>query len=328
MERQSARRYRRWEVPSRKRVREPRDRVSRFPPDSRVPGWSSKHEVFASTPSPIVTMLTSHSLAIAAAVGLLSGAHAAIWGMYKDSVYEGFGARCFVRSIIVGAVAAVAIQMSIDLPLPAPAAIVVLFGLAYAAERGIIEVWKTFIREQDQSKFFIPMAFCVGGVPVAKRGVRLAAGAAYVSVVLLCLLAVAQLDPGAVGSPSPSASGLVGLTVGIIIAIGGAWKDAPKEGFEPLKFFRSPLVAAAFALALSSLCESYLQIAVASIGYERASVETYKTLFTRGKAPGKFTGKPELYPEMRTHRGRAVPVFLGIWVVVLVSTAIALGERL
>ena len=267
-------------------------------------------------------MATMHPLAIATLVGLLSGAHAAIWGMYKDSMYEGFGLICFVRSIVVGALAAVGIQSVLQLPLPAPAAIVVLFGIAYAAERGIIEVWKTFIREEDQSKFFIPMAFSIRGVPVASRAHRLAAGAGYVAVVSLCLIAIAQLDRE--GGPArlvPSA--FVGLIVGTIIAIGGAWKDAPKEGFQLLKFFRSPSMTLVAAVALSMLTDSYLQIAVAAIGYERAAVETWKTLLTRETPPGKFIGKPELHPEMRIHRRHGVPVFIGIWAIVLGAAVLA-----
>ena len=272
-------------------------------------------------------MPTLHPLAIAATIGLLSGAHSAIWGMYKDSIYEGFGFVCFVRSIVVGALAAVGIQLAIDLPLPSAAAIVVLFGAAYAAERGIVEVWKTFIREEDQSKFYIPMAFSIGGVPVASRGYRMAAGAGYVAAVALSLFGIAQLDRN---NPAPAgllSSALAGLIVGIIIAIGGAWKDAPKEGFQMLKFFRSPIMTMICAIALSALSDSYLQIAVASIGFERAAVETWKTLLTRETAPGKFIGKPELHPEMRIYRRRGVPVFLAIWAFVLAAGAAAIGDR-
>jgi hypothetical protein len=125
--------------------------------------------------------LDPHStLAIAAGVGALSGTHAAIWGMYKDAIHEGFAMRRFVRSMCVGALAAVAIQAALALPLPQASAVVLLFGLAYGTERGIVEVWKTFIRHEDQSKYTIPMQFSVRAVPVASRRVRLAAGFAYV----------------------------------------------------------------------------------------------------------------------------------------------------
>ena len=268
-------------------------------------------------------MLTLQSLLVAAVVGALAGTHAAIWGMYKDSIYEGFESGTFVRSIIVGTVAAISLQIVLRLALPEPAALVVLFGLAYAAERGIVEVWKTFIRDEDQSKFFIPMAFSIRGVAVANRSARLAAGIGYMIVVGVVLLAIAQLDRGVPGPPTLPKSAFAGLVVGLIIAIGGAWKDAPKEGFHVIKFFRSPSMTIACALGLSLLTGSYLHAAVAAIGYERAAVETYKTFLASDAPPGKFAGKAERYPEMRRHRRRAVPVFVGILVVVLVTAAIA-----
>src|SRR5215207_3759143 len=213
-----------------------------------------------------MTPISPQSLAIALAVGMLSGAHTAIWGMYKDAIHEGFSARRFARSVVIGASVAVAIHVALGLPLDTAGALLVLFGLAYAAERGVVETWKTFVREEDQSKYTIPMQFSVHGVPVSGRRVRLAAGAGYVSVVALCLFAIAHAGSGLPGEPTMAKSALVGLTVGGIIAFGGAWKDAPTEGFDGRKFFRSPCLTIAFALALAQLTDSYLQIAVAAIG--------------------------------------------------------------
>jgi hypothetical protein len=273
-----------------------------------------------------MTLANPQSLAIAAIVGLLSGTHTAIWGMYKDAIHEGFGWRRFLRSGVVGAIVATAIQAALRLPLPDPAALVVLFGLAYAAERGVIEVWKTFVRDEDQSKYSIPMQFSIQGVPVAGRGARLAVGVGYVAVVALCLVAIAQLRNGAPGLPSTIRTALVGLVVGAIIAFGGAWKDAPTEGFDTLKFFRSPLLTVLFALLLSRLTDSYLQVAVGAIGYERAAAETYKTFFFPSRPRGKFAGKPVLFPDMLRHRRYAVPVYVAIWAVVVAAGAIALRD--
>ena len=266
------------------------------------------------------------SLMIAAVVGMLSGTHTAIWGMYKDAIHEGFAVRRFVRSILVGGAVAVAIQLALGLPLPGAAAIIVLFGLAYAAERGIVEIWKTFVREEDQSKYTIPMQFSVHGVPVRSRGARLAAGAVYVAIVALCLFAVTRLELGPLGIPTPVRSALIGLTVGAIIAFGGAWKDAPTEGFDPLKFFRSPCLTVVFALLLSQLTDSYLQVAVGAIGYERATAETYKTFFFPSKPRGKFAGKPVLFPEMLRRRRYFVPAYAAIWAVVIVAGVVALRD--
>src|SRR5687768_4459266 len=273
-----------------------------------------------------MTPVAVQSLVLAGVVGALSGTHTAIWGMYKDSIHEGFTARRFARSVIVGAVVAAAIQMTLALPLPAASGIIVLFGLAYAAERGIVEVWKTFVREEDQSKYTIPMQFSVRGVPVRARHVRLAAGAAYVAVVGLCLTVVAGADAGPLGKPTVFGSALAGLVVGGIIAVGGAWKDAPSEGFDTLKFFRSPCLTVVFALLLSFITDSYLQIAVAAIGYERAAAETYKTFFFPSKPRGKFAGKPVLFPQMLERRRYFVPAYVAIWAVVIIAGAVALRD--
>jgi hypothetical protein len=271
-----------------------------------------------------MSTLALQPLALAATIGALSGTHTAIWGMYKDAIHEGFTVRTFVRSVIVGALVAVAIQLVLALPLPSAAGVLVLFGLAYAAERGIVEVWKTFVRDEDQSKYTIPMQFSLQGTPVRSRGLRLAAGAGYVAIVAISLFAIAQVELGPTGRPSLVRSGLIGLTVGAIIAFGGAWKDAPTEGFDTLKFFRSPCLTVIFALLLSQLTNSYLEIAVASIGFERAAAETYKTFFFPSKPRGKFAGKPVLFPQMLHRRRYFVPAYVAIWAVVIVTGVVAM----
>ena len=153
-----------------------------------------------------MTLTSVQSLAVAVLVGLLAGTHTAIWGMYKDAVHEGFAIRRFARSMVIGTGVAVLIQSVRHLALPAVGAFVVLFGLSYATERGIVEVWKTFLREEDQSKYFIPMQFSVRGVPVASRAARMAIGAAYVAAIAGCLVAIARLDLGATLPPQPRAA--------------------------------------------------------------------------------------------------------------------------
>ena len=267
-------------------------------------------------------MNSAASISIAALVGLLSGTHASIWGMYKDALHEGFGLGRFGRSMIIGAACAVLIESWLLLPMGDAGALVLLFGLTYAAERGIVEVWKTFVRDEDQAKYFIPMQFSIRGRPVAHRGIRLAAGAAYVVVVALCLGTIGLLDR--TGPPDIFTILLVGLAVGLIVAVGGGWKDAPKEGFDLVKFFRSPLMTVVWALLLSRFTDSTLLIAVGSIGFERATAETYKTFFFLSKPRGKFSGKPVTHPEMLRRRIYFVPVYLTIWVLVVALGALAL----
>lgn len=269
-------------------------------------------------------MIDNSLTLVGAGIGALSGAHASIWGMYKDSVYEGFGRASLARSILIGTIAGALLQWWLRLDLGQPASFVLLFGLAYAVERGIVETWKTFVRVEDQSKYFIPMQFSVRGVPVQHRGLRLLAGAGYVALVTVCLAQIAELATR-VGPPTLTRAALVGLLVGAIIAIGGGWKDAPKEGFDPIKFFRSPWMTVVYAMVLSRMTSDYLLIAAASIGFERATAETYKTFFARSKPPGKFAGKPIRHPEMLTRRRWFVPAYVAITVtmVALIGSALA-----
>ncbi len=81
---------------------------------------------------------------------------------------------------------------------------------------------------------------------------------------------------------------LVGLLAGLSVAIGGAIKDAPYEGFKLLTFFRSPLVGLGVGWTISTYLtdsDPYV-LFLATIGGERIVVEGYKLL--RAQKPGKF----------------------------------------
>src|SRR5215208_956046 len=140
-------------------------------------------------------------LGIAAVIGLLAGTHAATWGMYKDAPHEGFTVRRYSRSVIVGLVVGIGLQLLLRLDLTRAAAMVVFFGLCYVTERGIVEVYKTFLRNEDQSKYFIPMQFHIGGKVVHSTPKRLLVGLAYTIIVLLALWGVHSLQHADVGIP-------------------------------------------------------------------------------------------------------------------------------
>lgn len=262
------------------------------------------------------------SFAIAAVVGALSGLHVAIWGMYKDSAHEGFSKRKFARSIIIGAACACCIQSLLLLDLGRPGMLLLLFGLAYAAERGIVETWKTFFRDEDQSKYFIPMQFTLLGRPVASYGLRMLAGAGYVIICGFGLLGIGALDTRVQATSLTAAA--AGLVVGLVIAIGGGWKDAPKEGFQLLKFFRSPAMTVAYAILLSNVTTHHMLIAAGAIGFERATAETWKKFFFPSTPPGKFSGKPVTHPHMLERRRWFIAPYAAIWIGVATAATLAL----
>ena len=255
---------------------------------------------------------------LAAGVGFLAGLHAATWGMYKDAPHEGFTLQTFVRSIVVATPAATALAAVAGLDPRIPADAVVLFGAVYTVERAVAELYKTFLREQDQSKYTIPMQFAVLGRVVEHRGLRALAGLAYGGLMAAVLLAIAAYAAAAGRTPLVAVL-LLGGAGGWISAFGGAWKDAPVEGFQTFKFFRSPLVATAFALLVSRLTGDLVLITLAATGYTIAATETYKTFLFPSVPRGKFAGKPVRFPQMLRTRRWFVPAYVGIWMVVVLG---------
>jgi hypothetical protein len=263
-------------------------------------------------------------LLLAAAVGLLAGVHTATWGMYKDAPHEGFSRWKYARSILLGTAIGAIVAAVWGLDPRRAADLVVLFGATYAVERALAEIYKTFLRDEDQSKYFIPMQFAVFGQVVRSRGARLLAGAGYVLMLVAMVVLVDWIDR-TVADPMPQwLVVLVGGLGGWISAFGGAWKDAPKEGFQIFKFFRSPIIASLFALGLSYLSYDLVLVTLAATGYCVATTETYKTFFFPSVPRGKFAGMPVHFPEMLRRRQPFVYLYAAIWLLVLGSLLRAL----
>src|SRR5918995_4116225 len=121
---------------------------------------------------------------LGALIGLLAGLHAATWGMYKDAPHEGFSRRKYARSPLLGLGLGAAGQVLTGLNPAHAGDAVLLFGVVYALERALAEIYKTFLREEDQSKYFIPMQFHVLGKVVQSRSARLLAGSVYTALLL------------------------------------------------------------------------------------------------------------------------------------------------
>jgi hypothetical protein len=261
---------------------------------------------------------------LAVGIGMMAGAHTATWGMYKDAPHEGFSRWKYARSILLGAFLGLVISWLTGLDPRRAADLVVLFGTTYAVERVMAEVYKTFLRDQDQSKYSIPMQFAVFGKVVKNRSVRLLAGAVYAAALLAIFAVIYSIDRARV-EPFPLAViVLLGGLGGWISAVGGAWKDAPFEGFQTFKFFRSPIIASLYALGMSQLNDSLVLVGLAATGYTVATTETYKTFFFPSKPRGKFAGTPVHFPEMLLRRQRYVALYVAIWLVVVFAMVRAL----
>jgi hypothetical protein len=262
------------------------------------------------------------TLLLGAAVGALAGIHIATWGMYKDAPHEGFTWLRYSRGIVLATVIGAAAAVVIGIDLTRAPALVVFFGVVYILERAVEEFYKTFLREEDQSKYTIPMQFHVFGRVVESRTARWAAGAGVLAAAFILFFGARML------AQSPYASsflviGAVGTAASWFSAFGGAWKDAPIEGFETLKFFRSPGIALCWVLILMQFTDNLILLGLASAGYTVATIETYKTFFFPSKPRGKFANKPVYFPDMLKRRQRFVPAFVGVWALVVAGVVVA-----
>jgi hypothetical protein len=253
-------------------------------------------------------------------VGALAGTHAATWGGFKDSPFEGFRPASFWRSAGLGAGVALLVGLS---GLAGSAAVLVAVGLCYAAERLVTEWWKAILREDAQSAYSIPMRLALHGRPVDARLPRYAVGIAVAGGLVGACVLTANLESELVGLPWWGLTLLLG-SGGWLTAVGGAWKDAPVEGFELAKFFRSPVVGTAWGCLLLPFSSSVTVTAVAAAGLSVATIETYKT-FLAGGPPGKFANKLERF-EVGAVRERCRRVHGTLYGVLAVVLAVALLE--
>lgn len=256
----------------------------------------------------------------AALLGLTTGLHTATWGAYKDSPFEGFKWASYLRSVILGCGIACGVALTTtwedDLhPL-------VLVGLFYTGERLATEWWKTIVRDDDQTAYTIPMRLGYRGLPVDNCLIRYAVGAGVIVGLGLACVAATALQ-AALPSEPHWATIVIGGVGGWLTAAGGAWKDAPIEGFSPWKFMRSPAVATAWAVPLSFLTDDWALLALCAGGLSVASIETYKTFFTGGRPPGKFATKTATHRLPRLRSSLAVQ-HTGCWVALAIVTSTAL----
>ena len=252
-------------------------------------------------------------------VSLLSGLYTSLWGGFKDSPWEGFKPRTFPRSILFSAaIFAFLLAVPVLRERIADLGLVQLFFLVMGLERFFTELHKGCFREEPQEKYFVPSALTILGRPVRSRALRIAAGVVLVSgVIAVLFIAVPVTGFGAYLA--------VAYLTGLLVSGGGAWKDAPFEGFHTLKFFRSGLT-----LAIASPLFYWLRtpgdpVALGLLiymngGLERFLVEYYKTYIQRNMS-GKF--RPDL-PRLETRRREGFHYLA--WVLILAVAVTAFFE--
>lgn len=248
-------------------------------------------------------------------VGLVAGLHAATWGAYKDAPYEGYHPQRQVRTVVVATLAAV---VGVVAGVLDPRVFIPAIGVVYALERLATEWWKSIVRRDDQSRYAIPMRLGFRGRPVDVGWLRYAVGALALAALGGLAAVVHAAQPTLAGLPWWVVVPTVGGLGGWLTALGGAWKDAPIEGFSGWKFLRSPAVAAGWAAPLSLMSGGWVTVSLAAAGLAVFTIETYKTFGTGGRAPGKFAGMPLRDPLPATRRLMGV-LHACTWVVFAVA---------
>jgi hypothetical protein len=225
------------------------------------------------------------------AVGILSGLYTCSWGAFKDGPWEGFNGRTFPRSVIFSLLAVELLWLwpatRNHLWLLSPFQ---LFFLVMGIERTWSEIFKWSFRapRSDADRFAIPQQLTFFGKPV-KAWLRGLVGAVLTVALVAGLGTRMRVESGQMWL-------LCGFCTGLGVSMGGAYKDAPFEGFQPFKFFRSSLVLAAISPLLWMHGPLPLGFAVfVLVGIERLLVEYYKS-FVLESVPGKF--RPDLEPEL------------------------------
>lgn len=223
-------------------------------------------------------------------ISAASGLYTSLWGAFKDSPYEGFKARTFPRSIYFSLVICLALYTVPHLQTTLVSlGYFQVFFLAMGLERFLAELYKGFFRSEDQTKYFVPSRITFFGRHVHSDLLRYAVGVVLVAVVFAALLV-----------PVPVQDFLffaaVAYGTGLIVSLGGAYKDAPFEGFKPLKFQRSGFVLVALSPLLYWVNDGGNPVTLGLLvymngGLERFCVEYYKTYVQRNMS-GKF--RPDL----------------------------------
>lgn len=246
-------------------------------------------------------------------IGAVAGLLSSCWGAYKDSLYERFESQRFIRSVIVGLALGISLFFFLDFHQIIGTNLGVVFAVVVTLERIFTEFIKAFLREEKQDKYQIPSRLHILGKTVENKSLRLVLGILFLGLVylLFSMPTILRIDFG-----NPQLNGLFwGFFAGLVgSASGGAWKDAPIEGFERIKFFRSPIASGIWGIIFSFFTNNMSLLLVASLGGERMLVELYKTFIVQ-KVPGKFKATKPAFPEWREKRKNLIIPYFMTWIV-------------
>lgn len=244
-------------------------------------------------------------------MGVASGLHAASYGAYKDSPYEKFYWPRYVREILLNLLlAGVLVYIFPRQTNPG-----VLFLTTLLLSRLGTEVYKLFLRNEPQTHYRIPSMAHVSKKVVTSGWLRLALAGFILSVALM----LTRLAHILALLPHPLAGVTIGASIGLAMAMGGAHKDGYFEGFSPVKFCRSPAIAAAAGMFIAGFTREPTLILFAAGGLERILVEAYKTFYLKSYVPGKFKAETVPHPKYLDLRKILLLPYGATWMILILA---------
>ncbi len=179
---------------------------------------------------------------------------------------------------------------------------------AITIERMLTEIYKALIRKENQEKYKIPSDLNIKAPQLAKR-------LGGFSLILVTGLLFYYIEV-----PNHINPLILAALAGLGTAIGGMLKDAPHEGFDILKFFRSPMVALVCGVIISTqfpgdINSKYFLLSI--FGAERICSEFYKKILN-GRLPGKFKETLTVSKKWEKKRKLILPVYT-VCILILVT---------
>lgn len=242
-------------------------------------------------------------------IGMSAGLIATCVNSFKDSPYENFVWAKFFRSFVLGAIAGSVYYGLSRVEILTFDNLGILLLAIIPAERGLGELYKGFLKKANHVEYV--HAFENLGMPLKNYGLKLLLALGVLAVHTIFISINVFVITPAILSTSMSLilkGALIGAVSTLIVAIGGGVKDSQFEGWDTVKFFRSPFLGLFTGAFLIFFTQSPLLLFLSNIGLERVAVECYKT-FIRRRTRGLHEGKDPAYPEWFSRRW----IFFPIW---------------
>lgn len=246
-------------------------------------------------------------------IGFLAGLLRAAQGSYKDAPWEKFEWIKFNRSLFFSMLGGMfwyflltRLGLSVHPSL--------LFVLCVLFDSITTEMYKRGFRIEDLRKYKMPTILHINGNIIRNRVLRgvIAATIWLGTFGLFFLVRKVNIDLfGDVGG-GWLWGGAWGFFAGLLIGIGGAGLDTAWEGFEPLKFFRSPIHGLFWGVVFSHLTNDAGILVFACLGMDRMGLEFYKSFMRKAKS-GKFKSDKPTYPKWYEVREKILLPYLIPW---------------